>query len=109
MGEAFYEKGRIANLRRLRQLDDQAFAAFSQFDTAAFAPGDLDLKTKELIAVACAHVTRCPWCIDAHTARARKAGATGREIAEAVFVSVAMNAGAAMAHSCIAMGALADD
>ena len=61
---------------------------------------------KELITVAAAHITRCPYCISGHTKRATQLGATEGEIAEAVFVAVARNVGASMAHSTVAMKAL---
>jgi AhpD family alkylhydroperoxidase len=94
------------NLRKLRQLKPELFASFIDFDRKVFEPGALDLKTKEIIAVAAAHVTSCPYCIDAHTKRAQKAGASEAEIAEAVFVAMALAAGAPFAHAAIAMGAL---
>ncbi|OGN92745.1 MAG: hypothetical protein A2Z75_08505 [Chloroflexi bacterium RBG_13_50_10] len=65
----------------------------------------MNTKVKELIAVACAHVTQCPYCIDGHTKRAKKAGATAEELAEAIFVAASLRAGGALAHSCIAIEA----
>lgn len=59
----------------------------------------LDLKTRELISLACAVTTRCDGCIDVHTTAAIKAGCTQEEIAAALGVAVAMNAGAAMVYS----------
>jgi AhpD family alkylhydroperoxidase len=103
MSDTHYGKDSIARLGTLKTLNRELFDAFNGFDAKVFAPGSLDLKTKELLAVACAHITRCPYCIDAHTARALKAGATPEELAEAIFVATAMSAGAALAHSCIAM------
>jgi AhpD family alkylhydroperoxidase len=80
--------------------------SFGAFNSQVFQDGALSQKTKELIAVACAHITRCPYCIAGHTRRAKECGATDEEIAEAIFVAVAMNAGASLAHSSIAMKAL---
>ena len=94
------------NLRKLRHLKPELFASFIDFDKKAFEPGALDVKTKEIVAVAAAHATRCPYCIDAHTKRAQKAGASEAEIAEAIFVAMALGAGAPFAHAAIAMGAL---
>ena len=65
--------------KRMRELAPDAYKAFLEFDGKAFAPGALPLKTKELIALGIAHVTQCPWCIDAHARRARKAGASDVE------------------------------
>lgn len=61
--------------------------------------GVLDNKTRELISLACAVTTRCDGCIDVHTDAAIKAGCTQEEIAAALGVAVAMNAGAAMVYS----------
>jgi len=55
------------------------------------------------MAVTAAHVTQCMWCIEDHTKRAMKQGATDEEIAEAAFVAIALRAGGAFAHSCVAM------
>jgi len=109
MGDGFYDQSNIENLKQLKRLKKDLFDSFFNFDQKVFAAGVLPIKTKELIAIGCAHVTRCPWCIDAHVKRAKEAGASDEEIAEAIFVSAAMNAGAAMAHSCIAMGSLSEN
>ena len=84
--------------KRMRELAPEAYRAFLEFDGKAFAPGALDGKTKELIALGIAHITQCPWCIDAHTGKATKAGATDKELGEVIFVSMAMAAGAAWSH-----------
>ena len=68
------------------------------FDAAAFAGGVIPLKYKELMAVAVALTTQCPYCIEIHSQRARKAGATGQELAETTLVTAALRAGGAMTH-----------
>jgi AhpD family alkylhydroperoxidase len=85
------------------------FEAFRAFSKAAFADGALPRKTKELIAVAVAHVTQCPHCIKGHTVRAARSGATDKEIMEAIWVASEMRAGAAYTHSSIALEALAGE
>lgn len=82
--------------------------AFLQFSRAVFAEGTLSRKTKELIAVAVAHVTQCPTCIEVHAKGARKHGASEQEIMEAVWVASEMRAGAAFAHAIQALRATAD-
>jgi AhpD family alkylhydroperoxidase len=106
MGDHFYAKEGLKSIGKLVELKGDLFASFRGFDQKVFAEGALSVKTKELIAVGAAHITRCPYCIDGHVKRAKKAGATDEEIAEAVFVGVAMSAGAAVAHACVAMEAL---
>lgn len=106
MAGNYYHSESMKSLRKLRQLKPEIFASFLEFDRKVFEEGTLSVKIKELMAVAAAHVTQCPFCIDAHTRRAKKAGASDAEIAEAVFVAMAMRAGAAFAHSCVAMEAM---
>ncbi len=75
---------------------DDAFRAFSK---AVFAEGALDARTKQLIAVAVAHVTQCPWCIEGHVKAARHRGASQEQIMEAIWVATEMRAGASWAHA----------
>lgn len=77
--------------------------AFSTFSKQVFADGALSSKTKQLIAVAVAHITQCPYCIRGHTKAALRHGATREELMEAIWVAAEMNAGAAYAHSLIAL------
>jgi len=95
----------VKNLRKLRQLKPDMFKGFVDFDQIVFKDGALAGKIKELMAITAAHVTQCPWCIDVHTKRAKEKGASDEEIAEAVFVAMAMRAGAAFSHGAIAMAA----
>jgi AhpD family alkylhydroperoxidase len=73
-------------------------AAFRAFDKAALADGAIPKKYKELMAVAVALTTQCPYCIEVHRQQAVKAGATEQELAEAVFVSSALRAGGSLTH-----------
>ena len=82
--------------------------AFENFSRAVFAEGALPEKTKQLIAVAVAHVTQCPYCITGHTKLARRKGARPEEIMEAIWVAAEMRAGGAYAHSTLALHALGD-
>lgn len=95
--------------RTREELAPAQLEAFRAFSRAAFAEGALPRKTKELIAVAVAHVTQCPHCIKGHTVRAARSGATDEEIMEAIWVASEMRAGAAYAHSSIALEALAGE
>lgn len=89
--------------RLRRQLAPAAAAAFHEFSEAVFAGGALSRNTKHIIAVAVAHVTQCPYCIKGHTRAALQAGVTNEELMEAVWVAAEMRAGAAFAHSIIAV------
>ena len=91
-----------------RDLAPETDHAFREFSRQVFAAGALDAKTKQLMAVAVAHVTQCPYCIRGHTKGALHAGATEQEIMEAIWVGAEMRAGGAFAHSVIALQAMAD-
>ncbi len=95
--------------RRRRELTPETSAAFGAFSQAAFAEGQLSVKMKQIIAVAVAHVTQCPYCIEGHTKAAQLAGATPEELMEAVWVAAEMRAGGAVAHSTIMLSALETD
>ncbi|HOO09049.1 MAG TPA: carboxymuconolactone decarboxylase family protein [Cyclobacteriaceae bacterium] len=77
--------------------------AWRHFSKTVFGPGAVDEKTKQLIAVAVAHVTQCPYCIRSHSKQAMRKGASKEEIMEAIWVAAEMRAGAAYAHATIAM------
>src|SRR4026208_1678658 len=81
--------------------------AFRAFSKSVFAEGALPTKTKQLIAVAVAHVTQCPYCIRGHTRAALQHGATAEGIMEAIWVAAEMRAGGEYAHSVLALDDLA--
>ena len=89
--------------RMRRELAPRPAVAFRDFSQAVFAEGALSTKTKNLIAVAVAHVTQCPYCIKGQTRAALHDGATNQELMEAIWVAAGMRAGAAFAHSMIAL------
>ena len=80
---------------------------FRAFSKSVFADGAVPARTKQLIAVAVAHVTQCPYCIRGHTRAAVRAGVTPEEIMEAIWVAAEMRAGGAYAHSAIALDTIA--
>ena len=77
--------------------------AFRNWSKEVFKEGALDEKTKQIIAVAVAHVTQCPYCIKGHTKIALRKGATNEELMEAIWVASEMRAGGAYAHAAIAL------
>ena len=77
--------------------------AFHEFSRQVFADGALDKKTKQIIAVAVAHVTQCPYCIEGHTRAALRRGATEEQLMEAIWVAAEMRAGGAYAHAGLAL------
>jgi len=94
-----------AKLRRSTLAPDQ-LSAFQAFSQVVFSDGAIDAKSKQLIAVAVAHVTQCPYCIAGHTRAAAIAGATPQQIMAADWIAAEMRAGAAVARSRHALQAL---
>lgn len=92
----------MKHLTQLKKLDEhapEAMKSFWAFDKAAFAEGALTAQQKQLIAVAVALTTQCPYCIELHAKAARDAGATGEQLAEAALVAAAIRAGGAVTHA----------
>ena len=93
-----YDLKNLTKFKQLGELAPEAFRAFVAFDAAAFDGGVIPLKYKELMAVAVALTTQCPYCIELHAKKAKKAGATEQELAETTLVAAALRAGGAMTH-----------
>ena len=106
MPESMYQPTTPEISARRKALAPHVHAAFEQFSSAVFAEGALPEKTKQLIAVAVAHVTQCPYCITGHTKLAGRTGASPEEIMEAIWVAAEMRAGGAFAHATLAITAM---
>jgi len=106
MSESMYPQATKALAEKRSELAPEIEAAFRQFSQTVFRDGALPAKTKQLIAVAVAHVTQCPYCIRGHTKAALRQGATPEELMEAIWVAAEMRAGGAYAHSALALEAM---
>ena len=93
-----YDMKNLAKFKMLGELAPEPFKAFVAFDEAVMKFGVIPLKYKELIAVAVALTTQCPYCIEIHSKKAKRAGATEQELAETTLVAAALRAGGAMTH-----------
>jgi AhpD family alkylhydroperoxidase len=93
-----YDLKNLAKLKQLSQLAPEAMKAFGDLSAAAMADGAIPHKYKELMAIAVALTTQCPYCIDVHTRKAREAGASDEELAETTMVAAALRAGGAVTH-----------
>lgn len=89
----------LQKLGPISNLKPDLMQAYGAFDAAAMADGALDRKTKELIVIAIALTTQCPYCLKIHSDFARQAGATDEELAEVTFVAMTTRAGGALMHS----------
>jgi AhpD family alkylhydroperoxidase len=108
MTQTAYPPATAETAERRKELAPATHDAFQEFGRQVFADGALDKKTKQIIAVAVAHVTQCPYCIQAHTKAALRKGATEKELMEAIWVAAEMRAGGAYAHSTLALEVVRD-
>ena len=99
-----YDPANMKKLKAVRDFAPEGMAAFDALNAAVFKDGALPLKVKELIAVAVAVTTQCPYCIEAHVKKAKAAGATEAELTEATLVAAALRAGGAVTHGTHAIG-----
>jgi AhpD family alkylhydroperoxidase len=94
--DELYGRSNLKKIGHFKKWAREGFNAYANFSAAAVKPGTLSEKFKEIIAVAVAHSTQCPYCIDVHTRNAEKAGATKEELSEAILIASALLAGGAM-------------
>ena len=103
-GKTVREELRVPT-RQLRHAIPQVYAGYKELHDAALAPGALDVKTKELIALSIAVSKECDGCIAAHAHAAVLHGATPAEAAEAIGVTFLMNGGPATVYGARAFDA----
>ena len=92
----------MKNLTRRKKLDENApetMQAYRAFNQEAFKAGAIDVLHKELIAVAVALTTQCPYCIEIHMKEARRAGANDTMLTEMAMVAAVMRANATVTHA----------
>jgi len=101
----FYEHLQKLSAKLARDLRGP-MSAFAQLNGTTTAPGALDAKTKQLIALGIGVTARCDGCIAFHVHDALRAGATIQEVLETLGISIMMGGGPAVVHACKAMEAL---
>lgn len=103
--DELYKRSYLNRLGEFESIREEQYTAFFQFNHQAFRPGLLTEKEKLLIALAVAHVNGSAYGIDEYTRKAKKAGASLHEVAEAMLVAATLKAGAALAHRANALNA----
>lgn len=103
MGD-YHEHADLAQLAELARLARPEFEGFLGLNNALERKnGAIPTKYRELMCVAIAAATQCPYCMEVHTAQAKRAGATREEVAEAIFVAAALRAAASVTHGALAL------
>jgi len=93
-----YDSDDVKKLGKVGAGAPEAWKSFLAFDKAALEGGAIPKKYKELMALAVALTTQCPYCLAIHKDAAAMAGASAEEISETIFVAAALRAGAAVTH-----------
>lgn len=110
MSNKYYDASDAAHRMEMKKLAPKDFEAWFNFNAIPGQDhGVLSPKIREIVAVAVAHATGCPYCIESHVTKAKAAGVTKTEVAEAVLISAALCAGAAAAHGGLAMKFYGDE
>lgn len=98
------DRSDLKYLESLKTLAAEEARGFDTFHSAAErTEGAIPDKYRQLMALAVALTTQCPLCVENHAAKARDAGATRSEVAEAVFVAAAVRAGGAVGYGLLAL------
>src|SRR6476660_3719048 len=104
MSNHYHDENDLKLLRDMKALAPTEFQAWANLDgIVGRDDGKIPRKYRELIAIAVAHTTQCVYCIEVHTKKAKKAGASKEEVAEAVLLAAALRAGGAAVHGTLAM------
>jgi AhpD family alkylhydroperoxidase len=104
MTSHYYDKDDAQHRMDMAKLAPAEFKAWAALNNiVSIEDGAIPLKYRELIAIAVAHATACPYCIESHVKKGKAAGATKAEMSEAILLSAALCAGAAAAHGGLAM------
>ena len=96
------------NLSKFSKEFPKEMEAFGKLMHAIESPGALNVKQKELIAIALSIVAQCKWCIAYHVKNALENGATRKEITEASWIAVLMGGGPSLMYMQLVEQALED-
>jgi len=104
MSDHYHDPNDLRLLKEMRNLAPSDFDAWLNLNKiCAREDGAVPRKYRELIAVAVAVTTQCPYCIEAHAKAAKAAGASKEELVETAFVAAALRAGGAATHGAMAL------
>ncbi len=109
MSEHYHDPSDLRLFKEMRKLAPSDFEAWLNLNKiTAREDGAVPKKYRELIAVAVAVTTQCPYCIEAHAKAAKEAGASKEELVETAFVAAALRAGGAATHGAMALKIFGD-
>jgi AhpD family alkylhydroperoxidase len=104
MADHYHDPADLRLLKEMSKLAPAEFNAWLNLDKiVAREDGKIPRKYRELIALAVACTTQCPYCIEVHTKAAKAHGASREEITESAFLAAALRAGGAATHGAMAL------
>ena len=99
----YHDSEDLKLLASMKELAPAEFKGFVELDSIVGKEGKIPVKYRELMALAVAFTTQCPYCLDVHTRKAKRAGATREEVVETAFIAAALRAGAAVTHGALGL------
>ena len=110
MSEHYHDAADLRLLKEMGKLAPTEFTAWLNLDKiTAREDGAIPRKYRELIALAVACTSQCPYCIEVHTKNAKKAGASRQEVTESTLIAAALRAGGAATHGAMALKFFGED
>lgn|SRR5512141_1464867 len=104
MSEHYHDAADLGYLKQMSKHATPEFNAWLNLDKiVAREDGAIPRKYRELMAIAVACTTQCPYCIEVHVKNAKGAGATEQEVSEASLIAAALRAGGAATHGAMAL------
>jgi AhpD family alkylhydroperoxidase len=104
MTNHYHDPADMGLMKQMKELAPVEFKAWVELNKiSSREDGAIPKKYRELICLALAHATQCPYCIEAHAKGAKAAGATRQEVVESTFLAASMMAGGAAAHGAMAL------
>jgi AhpD family alkylhydroperoxidase len=104
MSEHYHDPADLRFLKQMGKLAPNEFTAWLNLDKiVGREDGAIPRKYRELIALAVACTTQCPYCIEVHVKAAKTAGASREEVTESSFIAAALRAGGAATHGAMAL------
>jgi AhpD family alkylhydroperoxidase len=104
MSEHYHDPADLRFFKEMGRLAPAEFKAWLDLDSiVGRSEGAVPRKYRELIALAVACTTQCPYCIEVHAKAAKSVGATREEIVESAFLAAAMRASGAATHGAMAL------
>jgi len=104
MSDHYHDPADLRFLKDMGKLAPIEFNAWLNLDKIVGRDdGKIPRKYRELIALAVACTTQCPYCIEVHTKAAKAAGASREEVVESSLLAAALRAGGAATHGAMAL------